>query len=333
MDKASNLIRSAFFLRKPYDVETVRDSLAESCELVPISKLEKNPYFRLQSVVRKYVSSNFKHPAVFRSLNANRGIDSAISGLMSEAVSAGAFEEAAAIRFQNGVLSLVNRLAIKLNALGAFSAMLKKTGLEQFVNSGELELRLGEAVDQYFDAKEGMRGHDLETIDMVESPGLWYDKLWAENTDPAKLLETNIDKDFLRMIVERLFNGILPPEGVFRILQSVLSDDIGEYVVYDTLSDEGLTTFSKEINEDVEDIFKDGIVDLSGFDVSARPIEEMLREALGQGIPPKMEGELLGGLHYDFPSVRNTDFVVRLRGAQKEYKRQRMEEMAEKLKS
>lgn len=371
MDPQSNLLKSAFILKKPYDTDLINHISNQSCRIYSIEELYQNPYFRFQSLARKYISSNFKHPSLFQRLNVNSDIDAAISKLIesfSQTLLKPLQKEGAGFtmmqdgtrrmltiageqepirvfekmqwdtlcqvnirEFYNDIFKIVNKLAVKLNSLAMVSVALKESKLYDSVNITEVEVKLGELVDYYFDIKQGLAGVDFHSLDIESTPTLFYDKIWAEATDPIGICGLNINIKFLLMLIEKLFNGILPPEQILRITHFAQGVNMEDYFIYNTVSEESLIEFSHDIGEDVERILMDDINIPYGFNGNNRPLEEQLREQLSKGLPEELQGKVLSSLYRNPQQILNKDFLEQLKMAQQKEKKAAMERKAQEL--
>lgn len=233
--------------------------------------------------------------------------------------------------FCNDVFGIVNKLVVKLNSLEVMRDLLEMLNFKAGLDMQEVEFRLGELVDHYFDAKRSLSGLDLQDVELLERPDLFYDKIWADSTKPQRITGFNIDHRFLLMIVEKLFNGLLSSEKVLEIARRLRDVDIERYFVYNTVPEESIRIFSREIGEDIDAAFGEYISIGNDFDISARPIEERLREQMSKGVPDGMASELLASLHQDGSRVMNDEYIERLKYEQQKTKENAMGLLAQKL--
>ena len=378
VDEKSNVIKSAILIDKAIVPEfDIKQFINPEFEYKHVDEVYLNPYFRLQSLTRKYISSNFKYEWIFETLNVNNQIDQAISSLLDEFINwlwcrfesnewfyletdwdsrvlfkwkvseeewevimekIGAFDKSRIDHYidillrdyYDKVFNIVNKLVIKINSLILIKECAMMLDLWD-IDYKEVEYRLAGVVDEYFSLKDNLSWVSLSDIDIHKSPALFYDKLWWDATNPKQVYWFNIDNKFLLMIIEKVFNGIIPPDKVFELAYMIKDIDTEKYFIYNTVSREEFYDFSEDIWENIAEIMKWDIKINWGFDIENRPIEEMVREQLLKWIPSSLHALVIKSLYNNRDLIFNKEFLDRLIDERRKEKMKSMEHFTREM--
>ena len=347
-DMAQNVFISSIIEKYPYNPDT-ENYLDKWYTIIDIDDAYHCPYFRLQSIVRRYLSSNFKYNELFERTDISARISTVIWNLLDnllENVWVGEhfwdrnpnfylksewkqycllfwnndsifldhdkdkLIEEFATNFRDQIVFLINKTAIKLNTISMVNAALKIYNKKLQDNLVWIEL-----VQEIWLSERKI----FKNIDkFFEDKSILVDISWHSlkftdlnyNSGLNDIHSFVMNFDFLKWVITNTLNISSQDFTEFKAILKSLN--YADFETYNTITWEQFDIFCNSIWDSTEKILNWNMFLPWGFDLYAQPIEQKFRDLISESLPKDIKKELVAALIKDPKNVLNDIWLQKI---------------------